>query len=240
MEIDNLVRDADKVKKTLVEMNGRLITKTGCVIHMPKHYASGLLGTIEANIHALGLWAMIVDDKYYAVNNVAGKITLTPDTVNIISVDETDYLELTFLPGSTIIDEINLLQDGPFMFNIYDEIIAKGKTPWYMDYDDLASIFDTAIHHGGVNLKAPRSILEMMTASRGRNPKDRSKYFRNSIKTQQEYKSKTPDIIPLRSVAYGATNTTSRLLGSHLNEGLTSALVNQSENNESVEDLLMM
>ena len=47
-------------------------------------------------------------------------------------------------------------------------------------------------------------------------------------------------ILPLKSIAYGLSNTTSRLMGNYLNDGMNSALVNPSTQNESIEDLLRL
>ena len=53
-----------------------------------------------------------------------------------------------------------------------------------------------------------------------------------------EVLSRPPALIPFRSVTYGATNTTAKLMGAYFDEGLTSALVNPSQRTEKIEELL--
>lgn len=240
LKINHLTRDAKRIQNTLKEMGNNLVTTTGCKIYFPKHYVNGKLGSIESNIHVLGIYAIVINDSHYAVSAICAKQILTPDTINNVTIDESPYLELIFEPNSVVILGLDTIKVSPFVFNIYDELIAKGKTPWYLDYADLGSLFDSALVHAGANLQSPRAILEMLSASRARLSTDRSKYYRNSLKTQAEYDSTTPDMIPLRSVAYGATNTTAKLLGSYLSEGISSALVNPSDHVEKVESLLLM
>jgi hypothetical protein len=191
------------------------------------------------NVKSIGFFAMVVEGKYYAVNKVCAMMTFSPDTINVVMVDEYPYLEMSFLPGSLAIIGRELVRNNSLLFPIYDEIVAKGRTPWYLNYTDLGGMFDTAQMHAGVNLRASRSILEMLAASRARDPKNRAGYYRNTLKSQDDLNSKQPVVIPLRSVSDGATGTGSKLLGSYLNEGLSSALVNPNERLERVEELLL-
>lgn len=239
MDVEKFIRDAKRVKGTLKETPNGVVTTTGCKIYIPKHYASGKLGSVLENINCIGFFAMVIEDTYYAVNKTCANMTFSPASVNSVTVDESPYIEMVFEPGSLAIMGRELVVNKPQLFQIYDDIVAKGRTPWYMNYSDLGAIFDTALKHSGVNLRAPRSILEMMAASRARDPRDRSKYYRHMLTTQADIEKIKPDIIPLRSVAYGATSTTARLLGAHLNEGINSSLVNPSERLERVEELLL-
>ena len=238
MNVSQLKRDKARVHGALEEVGERLVAKRDLAIHIPRSYASGQLGSIESTVRCVGFFAVVVDG-YYAVSNVCAIVTLTPSEINVVKIEDADYLILKFNAGDTVMPLLDLVRTAPLVFNIYDEIVAKGKTPWYLDYVDLGSIFDTAQHHANMNLNADRSILEMMTAARGRNPDDRTKYYRNMIQTSDDLSKYKPDMIPLRSVAFGATSTTSKLLGSYMNEGLTSALVNPTERLEKVEELLL-
>jgi hypothetical protein len=238
MNVSQLKRDAARVHSALDEVGGRLVAKQALSIHIPRTYASGQLGSIETAVRCVGFFAVVVDG-YYAVSNVCAIVTLVPSEINVVKIEEEDYLILKFNVGDTIMPSLDLVRTAPLVFNIYDEIVAKGKTPWYLDYVDLGSLFDTAQHHANMNLNADRAILEMIAAARARNPDDRTKYYRNIIQKDSDLGTYKPDMIPLRSVAFGATSTTSKLLGSYLNEGLTSALVNPTERLEKVEELLL-
>ena len=239
MNISKLVRNREMVINSLVEKDNNLVCKKLTRVYVPQHYMSGKLGEIETNVRTIGVFGIVVEDKYLAVNMCCAMMVLAPDSTSVVTVDEEPYLELTFEPGSILVLGLDLVKTGSLIFNIYDELIAKGKTPWYIGYNDLGALFDSAIHHAGVNLKAARSVLEMMTASRGRDPKDLSKYYRNTLTKQSDLESKKPRIIPLRSIMYGSTNAVSKLLGSYAGEGLSSSLVNPSTRLEKVEEILL-
>lgn len=239
METSHLKRDGKLVKETLKVIGNSLVTKTGCKIYFPKHYVDGKLGSMIDNVQVIGYYAIVIDDKYYGVNKTAAMITLSPDSIAKVDVDDNPYMELKFNPGSVVIRELDLVKSSSVLFNIYDEIVAKGKTPWYFSYSDLGAIFDTAVYHAGVNLRASRSIMEMMAASRARDPANRADYYRNTLTKQSDLEKTEPDIIALRNVSYGATNAVSRLLGAYLNEGVSSALVNPTDRIEKVESLLL-
>ena len=228
-----------RIHDNLMEKDNRLITKQGCKIQFPKDYVSGKLGEMGNNIMVIGVFAVIVEDVYYGVSVIDAKVTLTPDSVNVVTYDDIAYMELVFEPGSIVMDNTNLIKDGPFVFFIYDEYIAKGKTPWYMDYTDLGILFDTVQYHAGVDLKQPHAIYEMLSASRARDNKDRAKLYRYTLRKQPDYVKSEPVFIPLRSVAYGADNTTARLLGSYLQEGISASLVNPTDKLEKIEELLL-
>lgn len=239
MDITRLKRDGAKVRDSLTVVSNALVTKTGCKICFPKRYLSGKLGSIVSDVQVVGYYGIIVDDAVYAVNKTTALVTLSPDVLSTFKTEDDEYMLLKFDKNSVIMRELALVKNSGLLFQIYDDIVAKGKTPWYLSYSDLGAIFDSALIHSGVNLKAPRSILELMAASRARNPENRAEYYRNMLVKQSDFDEIVPDIIPMRSVAYGATNTTARLLGAYLPEGISSALVNKTDRLEKVEALLL-
>jgi hypothetical protein len=63
-------------------------------------------------------------------------------------------------------------------------------------------------------------------------------FYRHQFKDTKQLTDKPPEIIALRSVQDGASNTTAKLMGAYLDEGINSALVDPAERLERVEDLL--
>ena len=133
---------------------------------------------------------------------------------------------------------MELVKQATLVYKIFDEFIARGRTPWYLDYNDLAKLFMSADRHAGVNLSTSHAILEMFAAAICRDSADKTKYYRHTVSSQDEIHTRPPVVIALRNITHGATNTTAKLLGSYWNEGLTSALVNPSMKVEAIEELL--
>jgi len=111
--------------------------------------------------------------------------------------------------------------------------------PWYLDYNDLGHIFDTASSHAGANVGTNPEVTELIVSIIARNSKDRTQYYRSCINSLEELKTNPPVFISMKSVPYAATNTTNKLAGSYFGEGVVSALVSPSEKRERIENLLL-
>lgn len=239
MDIRKLVRDAPKVHAALKELpDESLVTTKGCKIYVPARFAERGLASIGIETHIVGIYAIVVEDKYYGVSMVNAMVRINPTAITTVKVGEDEYYEFYFEPGSKVIPSVQLVKTDTLVFKIYDEIIAKGRVPWYLEYFDLAKIFDSAKYHAGANVGENREVTELIISMIGRDPKDRTKYYRQSIKSMDDVKKNPPAFIPLRSVQYNATNTTTKLMGSYFSDGLVSALVNPSEREERIEELL--
>jgi hypothetical protein len=124
------------------------------------------------------------------------------------------------------------------VYKIYDEIISKGRVPWYLGYLELWKIFDTALYHAGANIGANQEVTELIISMISRSEKDRNQYYRTTIEDLSQLMVVKPAFIPLRSVQYAATNTTNKLAGSYFGDALVSALVNPADRVERIESLL--
>lgn len=239
MDRSRWTRNPAKVHAALVEQPDRSILATRDVrIFIPARFVEKQLADIAAEIYTVGIFAMVVDDKYYAVSTVNAMVRLKPTTISTVKFDGDSYLEFRFPAGSTVIADTNLIRTDSLVFKIFSEIIAKGRVPWYLDYEDLAKLFDTAESHANVRFGAVHSVLEMFVAAIARDPANRAQYYRLVYDEVNGVPTVKPDYIPFVSITYGATNTTSRLLGSYFDQGMVSALNNPSEKNEHIEQLL--
>lgn len=231
-------RNAAAVKADLVtQSDGSVITRSGCVIHIPERYLEKDLAELGENVSTIGIMAVIVG-KNYATSTLNGRVKLRPSKIATIRIDDVSYLELTFDPGAAVFVETQLVKDDVLAYKIFDEFIAKGRVPWFMSYDDLLKLFETADEFAGVNLGRSHAILEMIAAAICRDSRNREVYYRQSVKQQSDIVTRPPDTIPLRSISYGASNTTAKLMGSYWGDGRNSALTNPSDKVEKIEELL--
>lgn len=239
MDRSQWIRDPGKVHAALADQaDGSLVARKDVKIYIPGRFVEKELADIGAEVNTLGVFAIVVDDKYYAVSTVNAKMRLAPASVKTVKVDDETYLELDFPSGTVVVADTLLLCDNTLVFRIFDEIIARGRVPFYLDYEDLGKLFDTAEFHALVGFDRVHSVLEMFAAVISRDPTDRTKYYRHIYKERQGKPITEPTFIAFRSITYGATNTTARLMGSYFDEGLASALNNPSKSNEAIEDML--
>ena len=239
MNPKKLIRDPSKVLASLKELpDNRLVTTKGCKIYIPVRYAERGLAQIGIETYIVGIYAITVDDTYYGVSIVNAMTRIEPTSTIKIMVDDEEYYEFSFDPGSTVMSSTLLVKRDTLTYNIYDEIISKGRVPWYMNYIDLSKLFETAKYHAGANIGQNQEVVELIVSMIARNPDNRHEYYRHSIKSLDDVTLKPPAVIPLKSVIYGATNTTNKLAGSYFHEGLVSGLNTPSDRVERIEDLL--
>lgn len=238
MEFNKLKRDASRVHECLRELpDGRLVALKPLKVYIPSRFAERGLASIGIETNIVGIYAMVTEDGYYAVSLVNAMMRIEPTSSLKIMVDDTEYLEFYFEAGSTVVASVQLVRTDTLVYRIYDEIISKGRVPFYLSYSELGRLFDTAKYHANANIGSNHEVTELIVSLIARDPKNKHRYFRVAAKEAEINKIK-PAFIPLRSVTYAATNTTNKLAGSYFHEGVVSALVSPSDRVERIESLL--
>lgn len=239
MEVSSLIRDANKVRECLTELDdGRLVCSKMCKIYIPVRFVEADLAYIGVDNNIVGIYGITVDDTYYGVSTVNAMINIDPSSINRINIGDDAYFEFVFNPGSTVFKSVHLVKTDILTYKIYDEIFSKGRIPWYIGYEDLGKIFDSAQHHAGANIGTNKEVTELIASLIARDVNDRTKYYRTIIDTPADLKNKLPTFIGLRNVTYSATNTTNRLGGSYMETGIIASLVNPTTRVENIESLL--
>ena len=238
MDVSSLVRNADKTHAALKKLDDNsVIAMKQCAIYIPERYVENGLATIGSETYILGIFAFAAEGCF-GVSSVCASMRITPSVINDVTVGDEPCIEFLFNPGDTVFADLALVMQDTMLYRVYAEFIAKGNVPWFMNYDDILSIFAAAEEHNGVKLGANDAMLEMIISTMCRNPDDRSIYYRHFVKNRDQVIRNPPDYIAFRSVTYGATNTTAKLIGAYFNDGLDSALAFPSKRNEKIEDLL--
>lgn len=214
-----------------------VVTKSGCKIYFPVRFAERFLADLGMENICVGMFPIVVGN-YYTLINVNAYLSLNPSLTTKTPIDGVDYYCLTFEPGSIVIKTLELVQNSDIIFRLYDELYSKGKIPWYVGYEDLGSLFDTAKKFAGANVGENAEVVQLLASIVSRDPENRVVYYRQTVNTQADVRNKHPAYVPLRSVYYSATNTVSKLAGSYFADGVTSALINPSDRVEQIEEIL--
>jgi hypothetical protein len=234
-----LVRDAKRVAAALRKLDDKQVV---CVkptkIYIPARFAEVGLAVVGTKTQIIGICAIVVDDAVYSVMMANALVGIDPTSVNTVMIDDTEYYEFSFDAGATVFTSTEIVQMDSLAYAIYNEIIAGGRVPAYLSYVDLGHIFDTAGPYAGANIGRNREVTELICSLIARDSERRELYYRQTVQTLNA-SATGPVFIPLRSVQYSATNTTNRIVGSYMREGLNAALVMPSERQERIEKLLM-
>lgn len=239
MALKGYTRDPSKVKANLTVMADKsVVAKKPCRIVIPARFQERNLASLGSEVYILGVYAIILKDNSYAISMTDAMMQIDPSTTETIMMDGDQYLQFSFDRGSRVFVTVDLVKNALLLYNIFDEFISKGNVPWYIEYEDLPHLFDTAEYHAGSKVGGNHVIYEYICAMVGRVSDNRQLHFRHFAKSHKDEKVHPPVFVPFRSVIYNAPNTTAKLLGAYASDGLTSALVNPAQRVEAIEDLL--
>lgn len=230
----------DAVLATLRELpDGSLVTKTGCLVHVPESYRQKQLLSMGEEILMIGYFTIIVG-KQYASWQVPAMIRTQPTDMRLVEVEGRSYYEFEYAVGGSVAKSLDLVVDNLNVYPLFEDTIARARTPWFYSYTQMATFFRYAPQYANVNLVPTPSVFEMFIAQQARVNSNRTEPVRRAIKNQKELAQVAPFYIPMRNVEYGATDTTSKLAGSYTAEGLDSALVNPNDKTQPVENILRL
>lgn len=239
MDVSNWVRDPVRVRASReVLADGSVVTKTGCKILVPARFEEKNLVIISTNISIVGVYAMVLEGGVYAVSTINAMINIAPSTHRKVKIGTQEYYEFGFNKGSTIYKNTTLVKNDKIVYELYVEFFSGGKVPFYLKYEDLAGIFDTAKKHAGTSVGSHREVTELIVSLMARREEDLSEYYRHAIKNKGELNTDPPKFIALRNVSYAPSNTVDKLGGSYFEVGMVSALNSPSERPERIEKIL--
>lgn len=237
MNSKDLIRDPERVKTHWkITPKDEMVAIYPVKIYIPARYKQSDMAIFENEKSFMGIFAMVVEDSFYATSLVSSFIRSEPTAINDVVIDDEDYIELFYEPGARIMTNVNLPKVDSFLYRISDEFDAKGKVPWFMSYDDLGKLFENSGYYNGRQIGYNPQVNEMIAATICRSPEDVKQYFRQ-MRSRETYSLK-PTVIPLRAVSYGATNAIAKLMGPYFDENVTSALVSPGQRVENIERYL--
>lgn len=239
MKSSQFIRDAARVHKALdITADKSVVCNKPVKMYIPARFPQRDLAVFEDEITLVGICAIVLEDKYYMSSMICAPYRTEPTLVNTVVIDDVEYLELQYEPGDRVLSTLHLVKIDNLLYRIYDEIIAKGRVPWYISYDDLGKLFDSSKKHAGVTVGMTPATLGIIVSAICRDPNDLKRYYRQVVETKEEISQNPPTIIPLRNVSYGATNVIAKITGSRGDEGMTSAIVNPGDRVERTEKIL--
>lgn len=235
----SLRRDGKKVLSVLSDLPGQpVITKAALTVQFPVRFKEVELAKISANTFAYGLMALILETGEYALFNVNALVELGPAPVEISEIEGVEYFSFRYQPGDVVIKTKDLVCRSSLIYKAIEEFVFKGKVPWYLDYEDMGKIFDTAKKHANTSATILPSIVEFMASYIARSKADRTRYLREVAKTPSDYARDKLTWVPLRSVYWSAPGTVNKLAGAYFQDGVVSAIVNPSDTVPKIESIL--
>lgn len=230
-------RNPDRVLKDLIlTEGGQYVTRSGCRIHSPVRCVDRGLTIIGVRNYVFGQMAIILDNGDYAYSNAITRVEIDPTSTTMVTIDDKEYYEFYFEPGSVVIKTNQVVMDDKILFFVLDEFVFQAKTPWYMSYNDRLNLFLNVQRYVGIRAADAPEIVELMVSITARSPSDDSIFIRQVAKTYDD----TKDIIniPFASVQDSVQGTVDKIGGNYFEPALTGALVTPSRRANRVERIL--
>lgn len=234
MDISKLSHDKAKVSSSLVYKDQAIVAKADCKIMIPSRYFEVGLATLEPEVYTLGIFAIIVEDRYYARSLAISMMRLTPTQHYEVMVEDEAYTVFEFDKGSVITPNRNLVMRDTLVYTAWELLVSQCRWPWFIDETTASIPFETARKFTGVKLGNNAAIAQMVFSTIIRTKGNLNLQYRHALIDDPKAQAEG---VALRSIIYGPSNTFSRLNGPYFKEGLPTALVNQSERSEPIEEL---
>lgn len=241
IDYSQLKRHPDLIKsvisKALPNPEGPAIVTKPLKMLFPQRFVDRDLAFLGNNNQVTAMAALIHGD-YYAVLKCCALFNTEPISISRVNYQGREFVEFSYEPGCRLFTTRQLVKMDVLVYRIFDEFINKGNVPWYMNYEDMAGIFDTALKHAGTSLAEAVEVTEMIVSLQARAKGDLVTYFRTQIKTREDLQKIHPAFIGIINAAYSPTNTLGRTTGSFFDMGVEASTVYPTNRIEKMEAIV--
>lgn len=217
----------------VTEQKSVVVTVDRIDVLIPVRYEGSGCLVVEEEIMTLGIFE-------YSTNGGPGKgyvlpalITMVPsDTETVRGSDDEPYIKATFYKGDVFMKSTGIVRIPFLSYVLFYLFYFLGKVPWFIEYESLATLFDTVAKIHGINFGINRVGFSMVAAMLARDSKDPSIPYRHTAM------KRPPIYIPLRSSYALANSVMAKLSGGYMNDAILDAMVNANDVPSDTEELL--
>lgn len=225
------INDVSKYFK--LDQNKWIFTGSKLEIYIPKFYQERGLFVLGDIATSIGVFQLRIDDQFYSNFFVLSRLNIEFVSSRLEKENGFEYIVLTLTTNSIFILNNSLVKESGLIYEIFVAFIALGKIPPFLSYDVIQQLFDRDNEYCGVSLKVNHSIYEMIFAHMFRSSDDPYQFYRHTDMKKQ------PIVVSTHQISHAPQSTTARIVGSYLSEGMTAALVDETEHAPSVVENLL-
>lgn len=238
MDITKAVRNPAKVHKDLKKVGSTLVTQGGCWIYAPTSYTAKDMAFITATVTIIGVYLITTDHLTYGAANATSLMGLEPSVIEVVMIDEVEYYQFYFEPGSVVVSNVFLKCERKMPYNVMSYFYDYGRVPFWMTIIDHGSLLASTRYWNDMTMFPDGITHDIYSAHLQRDNKNVRKHFRHSIRTEADIRIPAT-YIPLRDGALNKTSRLAKLSDTELKRGIRSALLNDPVREEPLEQLLM-
>lgn len=240
INVSELTRDGKVLLDALVVNKDDSVTVTeDCLVYVPKRFLEGSLGSMSSSSSTINvscvLGVVFPNRKTYSPITSVMRVNTTPFSIDEQAINGVEYYVLEYNKGDTIFDSLYCIQDTQLSYAYYMELNYYAKLPWYLDQDDLSSIFDNAKSEAGNQVGSDPHIVRVINGVMFRDPDNLDRPYGSSTAID---KGIPPTIVGLNNSAMLADGTFSKLMGGYLQDNIVANIVNPDTRVTDLEQLI--
>lgn len=225
------------ISEILIQKGSILTCTEDIQIIFPKRFDDREFNTYTDSIRIMGIFAIVDTKGNYAVHNIPNRISVSPNVIDIVSIDNDTHQVFTFYKDSIVSEDLTMVKDTSFLNSLYNEFIVLGKVPKFFSYMDLVKTFKMTLKYNGSPVGKYNAPIQLLIAIIARDIKDKNKPFRYS--NDNIGKPGSVYWVGLSNVHYAVTSTLSKLGGGHFSQAIFSAIDNNQIEMSEIEELLL-
>ena len=207
--------------------NKTIFIGTKMEAYIPMRYGPYDLLSQEEMLNTLGIFGMKINDTVEGGIFMPAVIKSRPTHTYTSTIADIQYLVAEYKKDDILIDNMSIIENARLGYVLWNEFIALGNLPDFLEYDQWCTMFDLVSDLCGIKFKVNHAVFEMIYSHLARDADDLTLKYRLSSMLRAAV------FIKLRSVAYGPDSAAAKIMGSYMDLGLTSAMVNASNGDAS-------
>lgn len=215
--------DHSKLKRNgvaLKEIGDTLVVLKDTSLQVPAVFLDKELIVLGDRKYVPGTFALIQGDSY-AVLSAMASYEINPRKTTKVVVDGQSYYEFTFLKGDVMIKDLNTIQNGDMVYEIFNVYKFQGKMPWYYGPGDITNLLSSSGKYADLDVDSTPEVMEILEAFMSRLDTDTNKMVK-SLQSWSEMRKRVR-YVPLKNVAY-LSNTMAMITGNYQSKGLLNTL----------------
>lgn len=233
------VRDAAAVMANIaINSAGQTIAKSKVSIQTPVRFVERGLSVVGIRTYVFGVAPLILADGRYGVLNVCARMEITPDRTTMTTINDEDYYEFHFDPGSIVFPTDLVVQDDKIIYFIVDEIYFQAKVPWYINYNDLCNLLASAPEFADFGAAANLEVSEMFASVVARPKGQTETFLRTVLKSAKDVKTTEAEYVGMKNVYSTVSGTMNRIAGNYFEPAVEGALVQPSKQIDDIQRIL--
>lgn len=236
MNVDTLRRDPARALAILdIQPDGSVKAARDFEIHLPKRFVENGMALVGEVVTTAAVLGIVVPGEFYGLLSALVDITLLPLSINEAMIKGNPYLILEFSKGDMVIENLTVIQDGNKPHFFTDEFYYYAKIPWYMNKDDVTSLFDNARLQSGGEVGSSPQVMRVYTAMMFRDPDNLDNAYRYSTAMLE---GREPKIVGLNNGAMLIEGAFAKTAGGHLADNTLAAIVNPDKRVTDLEKII--